>query len=46
MPVMFILTIQAMPQKGNFYKARFKTNAGKKTTSALAVDVGVIYQLK
>ena len=24
--------------KGNFYKARFRTNAGKKTTSALAVD--------
>ena len=23
---------------GNFYKARFRTNAGKKTTSALAVD--------
>ena len=24
--------------KGNFYKARFRTNAGKKTISALAVD--------
>ena len=24
--------------KGNFYKASFRTNAGKKTTSALAVD--------
>ena len=24
--------------KGNFYKARFRTSAGKKTTSALAVD--------
>ena len=24
--------------KGNFYKARFRTNTGKKTTSALAVD--------
>ena len=24
--------------KGNFYKARFRTNAGKKTTSALGVD--------
>ena len=37
MPVMSAFTIPARyAAKGNFYKVRFRTNAGMETTSALA----------
>ena len=38
-PVRYIIRIYRYSAKANFYKARFRTNIGRKTTSALAADL-------